>query len=605
MNVRPMPFGAELSAEGVRFSLWAPDARSISLVIDGGAPIEASRDASGVARVDAPGVKAGARYEWIIDGAQAIPDPASRYQPDGVFKPSMVMDPNAYRWSDQAWRGRPWQEAVIYEAHVGTATAKGTFASLIERLDDLADLGVTMIELMPVAECPGSRNWGYDGVLPFAPNCAYGAPDDLKRLVDAAHARGLMMMLDVVYNHFGPSGNFLPLYAKSFFTERHITPWGAAVDFDATHRPAVREFIIGNACYWIDEFHFDGLRLDAVHAIQDESDQHVLAELAQRVRAAAPDREIHLVLENERNSAAWLERDAARRPKIYTAQWNDDIHHCWHVLLTGENEAYYEDFAQSPLTMLGRCLAEGFAYQGEPSPHAKGAPRGESSGHLPPEAFISFLQNHDQIGNRAFGERLSALSEPHKLALANAVFLLGPQIPMLFMGEEWAASTPFQFFVDFSDDPDLSKAVRDGRRREFQHFAAFSDDARAATIPDPTEAGTFEASTLRWDERASGPHAERLAETRALIALRRRRVEPLLKSGFLGADYRMIDPGGLDVEWRFNAGVMRLWLQVDGGAREATRVGDVIWTNAGEGDGATIRLTPWTGAISMETQRGE
>ncbi|MDB5508670.1 MAG: malto-oligosyltrehalose trehalohydrolase, partial [Hyphomicrobiales bacterium] len=383
-SLHQMPFGAVATPGGVRFSLWAPDAQRVELVVEGRPPVEVLRDDEGFARIELPGVSAGARYSWSIDGQAGIPDPVSRFQPDGVFAPSLVVDPLAYAWRDQGWKGRPWDETVLYELHVGAATHEGTFLGLIERLDAIADLGVTMIELMPIAECPGDRNWGYDGVLPFAPNSAYGTPDDLKRLVDSAHERGISVMLDVVYNHFGPSGNFLPLYAKSFFTDRHHTPWGDAIDFDAQERRAVRDFVIHNALYWLEEFHFDGLRFDAVHAIKDDSDRHVLGEIAEAMRTSSGDRHVHLVLENEHNSAHWLDRRDDSNPRFYDAQWNDDVHHCWHVLLTRENEAYYEDFAEAPLRQLARCLTEGFAYQGEPSPHAGGKPRGESSGHLPP-----------------------------------------------------------------------------------------------------------------------------------------------------------------------------------------------------------------------------
>jgi maltooligosyltrehalose trehalohydrolase len=602
MHARPMPFGAELAAEGVRFSLWAPDAEHVALVVDGAQAIPVDRDDDGFARIVMRGVGAGARYQWLINGETKIPDPASRFQPDGVFGPSLVVDPKAFRWREDDWRGRAWEEAVIYEAHVGAATTMGTYEGLSERLDSLRDLGVTMIELMPVAECPGQRNWGYDGVLPYAPNNAYGSPDDLRRLIDSAHERGIMMMLDVVYNHFGPSGNYLPLYANSFFTQARQTPWGAAIDFDASHRRAVREFVICNALYWLDEFRFDGLRLDAVHAIADESPQHVLAELSERAHAAFPDRQIHLVLENERNAAGWLARDPDRRPRFYSAQWNDDIHHCWHVLLTGETEAYYEDFAQQPLAFLGRCLAEGFAYQGEASTHAGGAPRGEASSHLPPQAFVSFLQNHDQVGNRAFGERIAALADPDRLALAHAVLILGPQIPMLFMGEDWSASTPFQFFVDFSDDAQLSDAVREGRRREFARFAAFASEERAKAIPDPTDPATFASSTLRWEERLRAPHAQKLEDMRGLIALRREHVAPLLKSHFKGANYRLHGDDGLDVHWRFGAGELRAFLQLKG-TRHVFLHGaqKVIWTTGKVGAGGQT-LTPWTGLFTLETK---
>jgi maltooligosyltrehalose trehalohydrolase len=602
-----MPFGAETSAEGVRFSLWAPDAQRVQLIVGNGEPIDAARDEQGFARVTVASAGPGARYEWSIDGQRGIPDPASRYQPDGVFAQSLVTDPLSFVWRDSAWQGRPWAEAVIYEVHVGTATSAGTFDALAERLDAIADLGVTMIELMPIAECPGMRNWGYDGVLPFAPNVAYGTSDDLKRLVDSAHARGLMMMLDVVYNHFGPSGNFLPLYAKSFFTDRHHTPWGSAIDFDANDRRAVRDFVIHNALYWIDEFHFDGLRLDAVHAMKDESEQHVLTEIADAVREKAGARQVHLVLENEHNASRWLKRDAERKPKLYDAQWNDDIHHCWHVLLTGEREAYYEDYVATPLQSLGRCLAEGFAYQGEPSVHAGGKSRGEVSSHLPPEAFVAFLQNHDQIGNRAFGERLSTLADPDHLAIAHALLILSPQIPLLFMGEEWSASTPFQFFVDFSDDPELSRAVREGRRREFARFASFVNQETSARIPDPTAAATFGASTLRWEERIRPPFADTLADMRRLLALRHQHVVPLLKSGFEGGRSELLGDGGLQVTWRFVAGELHFLAQLGPGSLNAPvhSEWETIWSSDFVStDAGKHSLQGWSAIVSKGPARG-
>ena len=374
-----------------------------------------------------PEAKAGSRYAYRIDEGLLVPDPASRFQPEDVPGRSMVVDPKAHSWSDAAWRGRPFEEAVIYEVHVGTATPQGSYAALSRKLDELADEGLTAIELMPIADFPGRRNWGYDGVLPFAPDASYGAPHELKRLIDRAHGLNLMVFINVVYNHFGPSGNHLPKYAGTFFTNRHLTPWGDAINFDGENSRHVREFFIHNALYWLEEFHVDGLRFDAVHAIKDESGTHVLAEIAARVRRQFPERQVHLVLENDANEARWLARDAQGRPRRFTAQWNDDFHHAWHILATGEKEGYYGDYADDPVKRLGRTLAEGFAYQGEASAHREGRARGEVSAHLPPSAFVAFLQNHDQIGNRAFGERLSHLVEPKRLALAQAVLLLSPR----------------------------------------------------------------------------------------------------------------------------------------------------------------------------------
>src|SRR5215212_3277138 len=480
-----MPFGAEVTGGGVRFSLWAPTAREVSLVLDGADRPMPEQD-RGWRRLTLREARAGSRYAFRISGGLTVPDPASRFQPDDVHRDSVVVDPTTFEWSDGAWTGRPWEETVLYELHVGTATPEGTYAGLMKKLEELRDLGVTALELLPLSEFPGRRNWGYDGVLPFAPDAAYGAPDDLKRLIDRAHALGLMVFIDVVYNHFGPAGNYLHAYAKTFFTDRHQTPWGAGINFDGAEGRTVRDFFVHNALYWVEEFHVDGLRFDAVHAILDDSKPHIIAEIAERVRAAVPDREVHLVLENEANQARWLERDQNGRPRLHTAQWADDIHNSWHPLLTGENEGYYEDFADKPLEHLGRSLAEGFAYQGDPSAHKGGAPRGEASAHLPPQAFVSFLQNHDQTGNRDFGERLSHLIPPERLALARAGLLLSPQVPMLYMGEEWDASTPFLFFVDFSDDEPLSTAVREGRRREFAKFKAFAEQHGGEQIPDPT-----------------------------------------------------------------------------------------------------------------------
>ena len=546
-----MPFGAKLETDGIRFALWAPTAATVGLICDG---VELPMPAVGQGwhKLVAPAARKGSLYSFRIDGHLDVPDPASRRQTSETKGPSIVVDPDEFEWTDAAWSGRPWEDAVLSEMHVGTATQEGTFAALTDKLERLADVGITAIELLPLSDCPGTRTWGYDGVLHYAPNGAYGSPDDLKRLVDHAHALGLMVFIDVVYNHFGPDGNYLHVYCGSFFTERHQTPWGAGLNLDGASGEVVREFFIHNALYWLEEFHVDGLRLDAVHAIMDDSDPHILAELATRVRAAFPDRHVHLVLENEKNEASWLTRTNGTEPVFYDAQWNDDIHHCWHRLLTGESESYYADFGGDTIATLGRCLAEGFAYQGDVSP-VHGRPRGELSKDLPPQAFVAFLQNHDQVGNRAFGDRLTTLATPERLALARALLLLSPQIPMLFMGEEWASRTPFLYFVDFADDPALSKAIRDGRRREFRAFAAFADP-HAAEIPDPTSAQTFTASKLDWSEAARSHHREVRAETRDLLRLRRAAVIPLLKSGFRTAHYRRMGPGGLETVWQFGDG---------------------------------------------------
>lgn len=601
---RTPAFGAIRTQAGVVFTLWAPDARSVELVLESGDAFPMQRDEDGLFRQLLSDAGAGTRYRYRIDGSLEVPDPASRFQPRGIEGPSEVVDASRYEWRAADWKGRCWREAVIWECHVGTATSEGTYAALADKLDDLRDLGITAIEIMPVAEFEGTRNWGYDGVLPFAPTHDYGTPDDLRAFIDAAHARGIMVVLDVVYNHFGPSGNYLHAYAKRFFNEAHRTPWGGAINFDAPGREMVRAFFVQNALTWLTDFRLDGLRFDAVHAFVDDSEPHFLDELASEIRSAPAlaNREIHLILENERNEARWLERDAPGCPRLYTAQWNDDFHHCWHCLLTGEHESYYADFADRPLEKLGRSLTEGFVYQGEESIHQKGKRRGEISKDLPPTAFVSFLQNHDQIGNRALGERLSALTSPERLAVAQACFLLAPQIPMLFMGEEWDASAPFQFFVDFSQDADLSRAVREGRRSEFAHFSAFSDPQKALSIPDPTEATTFMRSRLDWREAARDTHARKRAFIRELIALRRREIVPLLDGPRPTNDWRVSDDV-LEVEWRFAKETLRLVLNTsdDARSRACAEASRAIWQSVGVNIGrGEVHLPSWSALVSKE-----
>ena len=464
--------------------------------------------------------------------------------------PSEVIDPAAFDWPEDDWRGRPWEEAVIYELHVGSFTAAGNFAGVIERLDYLAELGVTALEIMPVADFPGRRNWGYDGVLPFAPDAAYGRPEDLKRLVAAAHQRGLMVLLDVVYNHFGPEGNYLHAYAPTFFNPRHATPWGAAINFDGDGSRTVRDFFIHNALYWLEEFHFDGLRLDAIHAICDDGSPDIVEELGAAVRdGPGAQRHVHLVLENDRNQARYLVRDESQRWRYGTAQWNDDIHHVLHVLASGETDGYYADYATEPTRLLGRCLAEGFAYQGQASAFRDNELRGEPSDHLPPAAFVDFLQTHDQIGNRAFGERLCHLASPTAMEAVTALLLLAPQPPMLFMGEEFAAAQPFLFFCDFG--PELARAVTEGRRREFARFTRFADPAARERIPDPNAEDTFAACILDWSAVERAPHNDVLNLHRRLLGLRRQWITPRLAGMGSGTgQFELLSTRALTVVWQ-------------------------------------------------------
>jgi maltooligosyltrehalose trehalohydrolase len=552
-----MPYGAEITpARAVRFRLWAPGARRVELALydahgAGARYLDMPACGEGWLELTTDAAAPGTLYRYRIDGQVEVPDPASRFNPDDVSGPSMVVDPASFEWTDASWRCPPWHEAVVYELHTGTFTPEGTFPAIERKLDHLAELGITAIELMPLADFPGARGWGYDGVLPFAPDSSYGTPDDLKHLICAAHQRGIAVMLDVVYNHFGPEGNYLGRYAPQFFTERHHTPWGAAINFDGEASRPVRDFYLHNALYWLTEYRFDGLRFDAVHAIRDSSSPHILTEIARTIRSGpGRSRTVYLVLENARNEAHWLALPGGA--DTFDAQWNDDVHHCLHVILTHESDGYYEDFAARPHALLCRALAEGFAYQGDPSAHF-GGPRGEPSAHLPPTAFVNALQTHDQIGNRACGERLAQLTDnTEALRAAVAIVLLAPSIPMLFMGEEWDASQPFPYFCDFG--PELAGKVREGRRREFARFAKFSSAAALDRLPDPVAAGTARAAQLDWGALAEPRHAATLDHYRRLLALRRREIAPRVPQIPRGTCVRLEDDGAFAVDWALSDG---------------------------------------------------
>ncbi len=549
-----LPFGAEIMPDGsVRFRLWAPAARRVELMLyegSGARPIGMRPAQAGWFELVTPAAHAGTLYRYRIDGSLEAPDPASRFNPQDVSGPSEVINPEAFEWTDGEWRAREWHEAVLYELHVGTFSETGTFAGVEGRLEALAELGINVIELMPIADFPGRCGWGYDGVLPYAPDAAYGTPHELKSLVAAAHKHRIAVMLDVVYNHFGPEGNSLARYAPQFFTERHRTPWGAAINFDGDESRTVRDFFIHNALYWLEEYHLDGLRLDAVHAIRDDSTPHILTEIARAARGGpGRDRSIYLVLENDSNEARFLGPPGA--PETFDAQWNDDFHHCLHVILTGESDGYYADY-EHPRAKLCRCLAEGFAYQGELSRHQKRA-RGERSSHLPPTAFVNFLQNHDQVGNRALGERIAHLaSDERALGAAAAILLLAPSPPMLFMGEEYAAPQPFPYFCDFG--PDLAAKVREGRRREFSRFERFRSPGALDRLSDPTDAGTVRAARLDWDPPRGARQARMLDHYRRLLAIRRREIVPLIQNIRSGACIEAQERGVLAVAWSLTDG---------------------------------------------------
>ena len=514
-----------------RFRLWAPAQETVSLAIELGELVPMARSAEGWFEAKAK-VAAGTCYRFRLADGLLVPDPASRAQAPDVHDASVVVSDD-FVWRHTDWRGRPWTETVIYELHAGIA---GGFAGIQADLPRLKSLGATAIELMPINDFPGRRNWGYDGVLPYAPDSAYGSPSDLKVLIDTAHGLGLMMFLDVVYNHFGPDGNYLGAYAPQFFRDDVNTPWGPAIDF---RRGEVRNYFTTNVLMWLMEYRFDGLRFDAVHAIQD---QDWIEEMAAAVRRTVePGRHVHLILEHHNN--------ASHLRKAVDAQWNDDAHNALHVLLTDETGGYYADYTLHPAAKLARCLAEGWAYQGDWSEYLR-ARRGEPSGDLPPYAHVLFLQNHDQIGNRAFGERLTSLTSPRALEAAIILQMLCPQIPLVFMGEETASTTPFLFFTDHCDE--LAEAVREGRRREFAGFAEFADHEKREQIPDPNAADTFTTSIPRPDPALG---EERFALYRRLIALRMTEIVPRLAgTGAISAE--VIGPKAVCARWKLGDGAI-------------------------------------------------
>jgi maltooligosyltrehalose trehalohydrolase len=542
-----LPIGAEPVAEGVRFRVWAPGWRRVDAVIYG--PDAESVHAlepedGGYFSGTVPGVSAGARYRYRLGDGESYPDPASRSQPDGVHGHSEVVDPEAYAWGDRDWAGLDPDRLVVYELHVGAFTPEGTFAAAAGRLPLLAELGVTAVEVMPIAGFPGTRNWGYDGVNLFAPAAPYGGPEGFRRLVDAAHAAGLGVVLDVVYNHLGPEGNHLPVITSgSFFTDRHTTPWGDAVNFDGPDSAGVREMVVQNALYWCHEYHVDGLRLDATHAIADDSPVHILEELAIAVHALRPAR--LLIAEDERNELR-IVLPRAQGGYGLDAVWADDLHHQLRRLTAGDTEGYFAEYAgtvEAVVETLRRGWWRGVraarpvrepestreaAPEREPEVESGSADRVDAargpetvdpeSWSVPPRRFVHCIQNHDQVGNRPFGERLNHQIEAVSYRALSALLLVSPYTPLLWMGQEWAASSPFLYFTDHP--PELGRLVTEGRRDEFSGFSDFQDPARRSEIPDPQARETFERSRLLWDEREDDGHAGVLALYRELLALR-------------------------------------------------------------------------------------
>ncbi len=550
MTWRPS-LGAWPDPQGTHFGVWAPTAANVAVVIEGsgisGSPTptrSVSEDAretchalkkntDGTFSALVPGVRAGNRYRYLVDGKGPgpngpFPDPASRFQPEGVHGPSEVVDANSFAWSDAGWRGISLEELVIYELHVGTFTPAGTFAAVIDHLEELAHLGVTAVELMPLADFPGQRNWGYDGVDLFAPARCYGRPDDLRRLVDEAHRHGLAVLLDVVYNHLGPDGNYLSLFSPYYFSKHHRTAWGTGLNLDGEHSGPVRNFFTENALHWIHEYHFDGLRLDATHALADKSSRHFLAELSDRVHGSVSGRQALVIAEDHRNLETMVQPQAQGGWGL-DAVWTDDFHHQIRRCLAGDHEGYYRDFTGT-MTDLAATIRQGWFYCGQHSVNFNG-PRGTDSAAIPPRRFVYCLQNHDQIGNRALGERLHHQIELPAYRAATTLLLCSPETPLLFMGQEWAASTPFLFFTDHKKE--LGRKVTEGRRNEFKNFSAFSDPAQRQRIPDPQAEATFHFSKLIWAEREKEPHASVLRLYQALLHLRL--TEPALRASDRGS----------------------------------------------------------------------
>lgn len=563
-------FGPQVAGGGTVFRLWAPRAEKVELVLpDQKRRLGMAKQDHGWFVLEVPGAGHGTRYAFALDEDDIIPDPASPFQPDGVEGPSMVIDFDAMDWNSTGWHGRPWHEAVIYELHIGTFTPDGTCRAAIDKLDSLADLGITAIELMPVNGFPGRWGWSYDGVALFAPDPSYGEPKDLVAFVDAAHERGLMVYLDVVYNHFGPQGNVMPK-AMPLLSEWHTTEFGTPPNLDGPGSEGVRRFLIENVLHWLERYRFDGLRIDASHELHDNSEPHFLAEMADTVRARLKGRDVHLILENSLNQVSWLHRNGEGKPLHFEAQWSDNIHHALHVATTGEQKGFYAAF-DNPVHQLARALAEGCCFQGE-IPVDSDKPLGEPSAHLPPTAFVAYLQNHDQAGNRPGGLRLGQEIPPEPIKAMAAVILLSPTIPTVFMGEEWNAQTPFYYFVDLHEN--LADPVRTSRQ---EMLAKWHSDV---PTPDPFHPESFTRSKLDWSERDRAEHREMLEHYRTLLALRKRHLIPRLEGVKGRAErYRMLGERAFRVEWRLGDGAF--WqMNVDfegGSAGEVAEGADLIW----------------------------
>lgn len=545
-------WGAEfISSDVVRFRVWAEGQQQLTLrLAERDLPMTAV--GNGWFQIDVPGVTHGTEYQFVLQDGMAVPDPASRAQKEDVNGPSVVIDPGRYQPINPDWAGRPWEETVIYELHIGTFTPQGTFRAAIDKLPYLAELGITQLEVMPVSQFGGSRGWGYDGVLLYAPHSAYGTPEDFHAFIDAAHGLGLSVVLDIVLNHFGPEGNYLPLLSPAFFDAQRMTPWGNGIAYE---REPVRHYILDAPLFWLTEYRLDGLRFDAIDQIKDTASKHILQQIAETIREALPDRHIHLTTEDSRNVIFLHPRDEKGATPLFTAEWNDDFHNAAHVFATGETHAYYQDFAFEPEKKFARALAEGFVYQGEVSLQT-GHSRGVECHTQPPTFFVDFIQNHDQTGNRAQGERLITLAGADKTRVLLAALLLSPHIPLLFMGEEYGETNPFLFFTDFHGD--LAKAVREGRAKEFTGHSGHDGD-----VPDPNDEQTFARSKLDWHNVTTAQGKSWLRFTRSLLVLRHRYLVPLLRpGGTVEGKIVKTAPGMVAVSWSFPTSTLSLALNI-------------------------------------------
>jgi malto-oligosyltrehalose trehalohydrolase len=545
-NFRPYSWGPTPTERGTRFRLWAPSEDSLSLAL-GEDVLPMERSADGWFELDVEGRRFGENYSFVLDDGQRVPDPASRCQPD-VLGPSRLVDPTSYVWKHDSWKGRAWEEAVFYELHVGTFTQEGTLRAATERLPYLADIGFTTVEILPLAQFPGKRGWGYDGVFHYAPFAGYGEPDDFKAFVDAAHGVGLMVFLDVVYNHFGPDGNFLSRYAPGFFREDNPTPWGPRIAFALE---PVRRYFIENALYWMTEYHLDGLRLDAIDQIEDDSDVHILEQLSDEVHAAVPDQTIHLITENPANGTDLM----AERPdgsQLYKADWNDDFHHALHSAVTGESGGYYALFATAPWENTANALAHGYLQPGKRTLRIK--PPAPSA--LPTTSFIHFLQNHDQVGNRALGDRLHFSLKPDLHAALTELLLLSPQIPLLFQGDDHLSSRPFRFFADY--DGDLRSDLWKNRETEALNFGGFPEGSGPDDIPDPSAPTTFAESKLDWGEAGTRSAIAWRTFLRKLLRTRADRIVPLLGRSLRGGQVIPAADRCIFIDWEHSSGTLKL-----------------------------------------------